>query len=89
MSGSWEFDVTSVTLQPGERIVLYTDGITEAMNEHDEMYSDERLSDCVKNAEADLPTADLGKRIIDDVHIHIGNGVQHDDITLLVFGCDS
>jgi sigma-B regulation protein RsbU (phosphoserine phosphatase) len=89
VSASWEFDVTSVTLQPGERIVLYTDGITEAMNEHGDMYSDERLAECVKNAEADLPTADLGKRIIDDVHIHVGNGVQNDDITLLVFGCDS
>ena len=88
VSGNWEFDVTSVTLKPGERVVLYTDGITEAMNEHDEMYSDERLSECIKSSDRELPSTDLGKRIIDDVHVHIGSGVQHDDITLLVFGCD-
>ena len=88
VSGNWEFDVTSVTLKPGERVVLYTDGITEAMNEHGEMYSDERLSERIKSSPTELPSADLGKRIIDDVHVHIGNGVQNDDITLLVFGCD-
>ena len=58
------------------------------MNEHDDMYSDERLYHCIKQSPHGLPSADLGKRIIDDVHVHIGNGVQNDDITLLVFGCD-
>ena len=88
VSGNWEFDVTTIGLKPGERVVLYTDGITEAMNEHGEMYGDERLSERIKGIESGLPSADLGKSIIDDVHVHIGNGVQNDDITLLVFGCD-
>lgn len=88
VSSSWEFDVITIGLQAGERVVLYTDGITEAMSEHGDMYGDERLSECVMTDTQGLSAAQLGKKIIDDVHVHVGDGVQTDDITLLVFGCD-
>ena len=84
-----QFQQSYFVLQPGDTWLLYTDGITEALNEHEEMYGDKKLWLCIQSAKKNLPTAELGKRIIDAVHVHVGNGVQTDDITLLVFGCDS
>ncbi len=39
-----EFASASVTLQPGDRLVLYTDGVTEAENAREQEYGEERLS---------------------------------------------
>jgi serine phosphatase RsbU (regulator of sigma subunit) len=78
------FDVTERKLEPGEQVVLYTDGVSEAMNPASELYSIERLRSLVQkphpNAEA------LGKVIREDVRRHASGRPQNDDITLMVFG---
>ena len=68
-------------LMPGDTLVLYTDGVTEAMNGVDELYGEERLQRLLRNP-ADSPR-NLIDRVIADVKQHSGEATQSDDITLL------
>ncbi|MBI3863616.1 MAG: SpoIIE family protein phosphatase [Planctomycetia bacterium] len=78
------YDVLKRTLQPGETVVLYTDGVSEAMNHGGDLYTPERLRDVIaKNSP--VPSA-LGKIIRDDVRKHADGRYQNDDITLMVYG---
>jgi serine phosphatase RsbU (regulator of sigma subunit) len=82
--GGMPYDVMRRTLQPGETVVLYTDGVSEAMNHAGDLYTPERLRDVIaKNSP--IPSA-LGKVIRDDVRKHANGRPQNDDITLMVFG---
>jgi serine phosphatase RsbU (regulator of sigma subunit) len=40
----WHFESSQVTLAPGDRLVLFTDGLTEAANWNDEEFGDDRLA---------------------------------------------
>jgi serine phosphatase RsbU (regulator of sigma subunit) len=78
------FDVVKRTLQPGETVVLYTDGVSEAMNHASDLYTVERLRDIITKNSPE-PEA-LGKVIRDDVKKHADGRPQNDDITLMVIG---
>jgi serine phosphatase RsbU (regulator of sigma subunit) len=78
------FEVVERSLEPGDQVVLYTDGVSEAMNAASELYTMERLRGQVK---AEHPDAEsLGKAIREDVRKHAAGRPQNDDITLMVFG---
>lgn len=70
-------------LAPGDTVVMYTDGVTESMNEREEEYSDQRLTDLLADSKAQIPN-ELTVEILDDVRCHQGDAEQSDDITLLV-----
>ena len=78
-----------VTLAPGEVVVLYTDGITEAVGpsaEEDDpeaMFGDEALADVVRRS-AHLPAVGIKEAIMDAVAEHTSGVPQSDDITLVV-----
>jgi sigma-B regulation protein RsbU (phosphoserine phosphatase) len=73
----------SINLQPGDGIVLYSDGITEAVSETGEFYGLERLCQVIsQHWLQDSET--LKQTVIDDVQTFIGEQVVDDDITLLV-----
>ncbi len=67
-----------------DSIVLYTDGIPEAMNAKNEVYGFERLERLIKNAPAKVES--LGERLIADVRQFVGNRSQSDDMCLVCFG---
>jgi phosphoserine phosphatase RsbU/P len=71
-------------LVPGESIVLYTDGITEAMNAQDELYGQQRLLTLL-GSDVDRVSL-LGRRILDDVKRFVGARPQSDDMCLTCFG---
>ncbi len=71
-------------LEPGNSLTLYTDGITEAMNRHGDLYGHERLWTRLNVAVADV--SDLGRGILDDVKRFVGNRSQADDMCLACFG---
>ncbi len=72
----------SVELSSGDKILLFTDGITEAMNENNEEYGDERFEKLF--AQIEYNDAEKIKEIVlEDVRNHVGNAEQSDDITLL------
>ncbi|GAB4367939.1 MAG: hypothetical protein Kow00121_06610 [Elainellaceae cyanobacterium] len=72
-----------IQLNAGDGIVLYTDGITEALNIDQECYGLERLCQVIQQHWHRSPQ-EIQQAVIDDVYHYIGNQAVHDDITLLV-----
>ncbi|MBE9129655.1 MULTISPECIES: ammonium transporter [unclassified Coleofasciculus] len=70
-------------LNPGDVVVLYTDGITEAENLQGLLYGVERLCE-VLSRNWQQPAQEIRQAVIDDVRQHIGEQKVFDDITLLV-----
>ncbi|MDB9527517.1 SpoIIE family protein phosphatase [Oscillatoria sp. CS-180] len=77
-------DHAIVELQPGDGIVLYTDGIPEAYNPDKQQYGLERLCEMVSKHWQN-PAEQVKQAIIDDVCQFIDTQKVFDDITLLVF----
>jgi serine phosphatase RsbU (regulator of sigma subunit) len=73
----------TVTLQPGEGLILYTDGITEAANAADELYGLDRLC-AVLSQHWDQSAETIKQAVVDDVMRHIGTQKVYDDVTLVV-----
>ncbi len=74
---------TQVQLNPGDLVVLYTDGITEAENMNKLPYGLERLCDLIQH-NWQSSAAEIKQIVIEDVRQHIGEQKVYDDITLLV-----
>lgn len=73
----------SAELRPGDRIVLYTDGVTEANSDYHGFYGEERLAE--KAAEcAHMDVDSEVSAIVDDVIAFTGDAEQFDDITLFI-----
>jgi len=80
-----EFRTEKVQLNPGDRLVLYTDGITEALNAKGEFYNEALLSGVLhEHCRADVPT--LVKQVVAAIHKFATGVEQADDITLLILG---
>lgn len=72
----------TIELKPEEILLLYTDGVSEAMNERQEIYTDERLIR-VMNRIPKISAKDLIHEISKDVMAYRKNEEQSDDITML------
>lgn len=70
-----------ITLETGDLVLLFTDGVTEATNGEGEMFGQERLSEALDQF-ADLPVAKIIDNIVDEVGSFQSD--QLDDITLIV-----
>ena len=73
----------TVQLRPGDGVVLYTDGVTEAENMAREQYGVERLTAVLKAHWAG-PAEAIKQAVVEDVKRHIGAQTVYDDITLVV-----
>ena len=73
-----------IGLEPGDVLVLYTDGISEALDHEDRCYGLERLEQVIATA-APL-AADVGRAVLADVERHAAGQVQSDDICLVCLG---
>jgi PAS domain S-box-containing protein len=76
-------DEAAISLQAGESVVLYTDGVTEAENVDHQLYGLERLC-TVLSRHWDQPAEAMKQAVIDDVTSHIGTQKVYDDVTLVV-----
>jgi serine phosphatase RsbU (regulator of sigma subunit) len=72
-----------VLLHTGDVIVLYTDGITEAMNVSSELFGESRLSRIVEE-HGHLESAELRERILREIEAFVGTADQHDDMTMIL-----
>ena len=70
-------------LIPGNLFVFYSDGLTEAMNEKDELLGEDTVCDLV-SSKRDLATAQIQQSILQAVDAFRGTAEVHDDITLVV-----
>jgi serine phosphatase RsbU (regulator of sigma subunit) len=73
----------TVALRPGDAVVLYSDGITEAANATGEQFGVERLKAAVAEG-ASLPAAALAQDILDAVEAFRGKVAREDDVTVVV-----
>ena len=73
----------TLPLARGDLFLLYTDGISEAMNGQSDWFGDARLAD-LAGAHADLTPEELRERILRDVHAFTGDAPQHDDMTMVI-----
>jgi sigma-B regulation protein RsbU (phosphoserine phosphatase) len=76
--GEGEIDV-----EPGDLLVFYTDGVTEAMNAGDELFGEERLCQVVA-ANTQASAQQLVEAIVEAVKAFTGDREQSDDMTLFV-----
>ena len=83
----YSFDIVSRKIEPGETVVLITDGVDEAMNPNGDLYTKERVRDFVSKSDADA--AELGKSLLADVRKHANGHPQNDDITIMLFSRDA
>ena len=72
-----------VTLSEGDRIFLYTDGVTEATNSRNELYTEERLLQFMNNNPS-AKACELLPALKDNIDEFVGEAPQFDDITMLM-----
>jgi sigma-B regulation protein RsbU (phosphoserine phosphatase) len=77
------YEETRLQLQSGDKVVFYTDGIVEAMNEQEEIYGFERLQEVIRSSRVDTAEK-LMNEVIKSVDAFTGSAPQHDDITVIV-----
>lgn len=77
----WGYHSCRFEMAPGSMLVLYTDGISEAMDHEDRLYGLERLQDVLA---APAATAEeMGRRILGDVERHATGQIRSDDMCLV------
>jgi sigma-B regulation protein RsbU (phosphoserine phosphatase) len=77
------YETGSVRLEPGETIVLYTDGVTEAMDNSEAVFSEEKLELLLGEMQGH-PPEDIVRGIVGAVRKHAAGAPQSDDVTVLV-----
>jgi phosphoserine phosphatase RsbU/P len=78
--GSYESG--TVALRPGDWLLVFTDGLVEALNQRGQEYGDERLVQMLRPG-GSTPPDELLRRVMTDVDAFVGETPQHDDITCM------
>jgi serine phosphatase RsbU (regulator of sigma subunit)/Na+/proline symporter len=78
-----EFEQKSTSLSPGDVLILYTDGVTEAENDESTFFGEEQLSKLVQEC-TELPPEEIINAILQQVRIFTGRHHFNDDISLVV-----
>ena len=73
----------TMPLATGDMFLLFTDGISEAMNAADDCFGEERLGEIVEE-HAHLPSDELRERILREIAAFVGDAPQHDDMTMIL-----
>jgi phosphoserine phosphatase RsbU/P len=72
----------TLRLAPGDSIVCFSDGVTEALDHHGELYGEPRLVATLA-AKAGAAPAEVAAQVVADVDVFIGTAPMADDITVL------
>ncbi len=75
------FGIEQLNLDPGDTLLVYTDGVTDALSSKEEFFSEERLFSMIE--QPFTSAADLLSKIQNNLHEHSLGADQFDDITLL------
>jgi sigma-B regulation protein RsbU (phosphoserine phosphatase) len=84
VSPDFKYESFKVPLAPGESVVMLTDGISEAMNDENELYGHDRLRAQLSRGAGNV--AELGGQLLSDVKEFVGDRAQADDMCLVCFG---
>ena len=78
-----KYDASRITLEKGDILILYTDGITEPENEYDEMFGEDRLIETVQRA-ANKPNEEILREVFDAVNQWTFAPDSADDMTMMI-----
>jgi sigma-B regulation protein RsbU (phosphoserine phosphatase) len=84
--GMWAdkpYEAGNVILQPGDWLVIFTDGVVEAVNGQEEEYGEQRMLNVLQAGVAATPD-ELLRRIMSDLDAFVGPTPQHDDVTCML-----
>jgi len=81
--GEIESRTNTLPLRPGDLILLYTDGITEAFNERDDCYGEDRMI-AVVTGNRSRPLPEIRDALLEDIRQFAGSAPQSDDITFIL-----
>jgi serine phosphatase RsbU (regulator of sigma subunit)/predicted enzyme related to lactoylglutathione lyase len=81
----WDCEIGECDLFPGDTLVLYTDGVTEALNDAGEEFGEDRLVAAVRR-HAEEPAEALSRAIVSEIEA-FSCVEQYDDVTLIVGRC--
>ena len=73
----------SIDLAPGDTLFLYTDGVSEAMDEEKRLFTEPRIRDTLNALPPEQDVAGILSAVLEAVRRHAGNAEQSDDITML------
>ncbi len=77
------YEQESVTLEPGDILLLYTDGLIEAENDQKELFGDQRLADLL-GEQCQLPPKQLLDHIVEQVQLFSGHHTFEDDLSMVI-----
>ena len=78
----FDYGEKELKLFKNDKLFLYTDGVTEAEDAEEKLYSDQKLIDCVR-AHFESQTKDLIRFVAEDIALHVKGNQQSDDLTML------
>jgi phosphoserine phosphatase RsbU/P len=78
-----DYSSKKTTLEPGDTLVLFSDGVTEAMDPDEQLFGDQRLKDAL-SGQHDTPLVDLKKTVLESIESFTRGAGQADDVTLLL-----
>jgi serine phosphatase RsbU (regulator of sigma subunit)/anti-sigma regulatory factor (Ser/Thr protein kinase) len=81
--GDFDFPLGTIQLEPGDALVLYTDGVNEAMNAGREMFRTETLGACLEAVCDEGSAETITRTILDHVTKFVAGAPQSDDITVM------
>jgi sigma-B regulation protein RsbU (phosphoserine phosphatase) len=73
---------STFTLEPGSTIFLYTDGVTEAQNNAEELFSEKRLGELLKTCTG-LKPQEIVDKVLQEIYLFADGAPQSDDITMI------
>lgn len=87
ISEGFPYESAQVNLEPGDCLINYSDGVSEAMDKANQQFGAERVMAAVKQQGAAMTPRAMGERLMRAVELFAaGREQQHDDITLVCFG---
>ncbi len=82
------YESASVVLAPGDWLVIFTDGLVEAVNARDEEYDEPRLLHTIEAGTSGTPSEML-TRLMAELDLFVGNTPQHDDVTCMLLKAET
>jgi serine phosphatase RsbU (regulator of sigma subunit)/pSer/pThr/pTyr-binding forkhead associated (FHA) protein len=79
------YDSCQVVLQPGDNLILFSDGVTDALDVRNHQFSMKGVQRVIQEA-GSVPAPVLGERLAKAVELHATNRDPHDDVTLVCLG---
>jgi sigma-B regulation protein RsbU (phosphoserine phosphatase) len=83
-----KYESATITIAPGDWLIIFTDGLVEAENARQDEYGEARLLAAIEAGKATEP-AEMLKRLMAELDLFVGNTPQHDDVTCLLLKAES